>query len=61
MVGKIKKFFEESRREFKRVNWPSRAETVRYTLFVIVFSLVLSVFLGFLDFAFLKALEDAII
>ena len=61
MIGRLRNFFEESRREFKRVNWPSRQETVRYTLFVIVFSVVLAVFLGLLDFAFLKGLEDLIL
>ncbi len=61
MIGRIKNFFEESRREFKRVNWPSRAETTRYTIFVIAFSIILAAFLGFLDFAFLKGLENLIL
>lgn len=61
MIGRIKNFFDESRREFKRVNWPSRQETTRYTLFVIIFSIVLAVLLGFLDFAFLKGLENLIL
>jgi len=61
MFGKIKTFFEESRREFKRVNWPSRQETIRYTIFVIAFSVALAAFLGFLDFAFLRVLKDLIL
>lgn len=57
MYNKFKNFLRESKQEFKRINWPSRQETVRYTLFVIGFSLVLAVFLGLLDFAFLYLLN----
>lgn len=53
----FKNFLRESRQEFKRINWPSRQETIRYTLFVIGFSLALAVFLGLLDFAFLYLLN----
>ncbi|MBI4033997.1 MAG: preprotein translocase subunit SecE [Candidatus Brennerbacteria bacterium] len=61
MFGRIKSFFEESRRELKRVNWPSRKETVRYTLFVIGFSVVVAAFLGLLDFIFIQLLERLVL
>jgi preprotein translocase subunit SecE len=61
MIGKIKLFFEDSRRELKRVNWPSRKETVRYTVFVIGFSIAVAAFLGLLDFIFIQLLERLII
>jgi preprotein translocase subunit SecE len=61
MVSKIKLFFEDSRRELKRVNWPSRKETVRYTIFVIGFSIAVAAFLGFLDFIFIRLLEGLVI
>ena len=48
---------QESRQELKKVNWPSKTETIRYTLFVVFFSIVLSIFLGVLDFGFVRALE----
>jgi len=56
-----KKFFQESKQELKRVNWPTKQETVRYTLFVIGFSLAFAAFLGVFDFAFLKALQNFVI
>jgi preprotein translocase subunit SecE len=59
-IERMRTFWQESRQEFKRVNWPTREETVRYTMFVIGFSIVLSLFLGILDFAFVKALEQLI-
>jgi len=61
MVQKISTFIQESRQEFKRVNWPSKKETTRYTLFVVVISIGLSIFLGVLDFAFLHVLENIIL
>jgi preprotein translocase SecE subunit len=42
------------------VNWPTKDETKRYTLFVIAFSIAFAVFLGLLDFGFLRILELAI-
>ncbi len=57
MLEHMKKFFEESRHELKRVNWPTRRQTIRYTLFVIGLSLGFSAFLGILDFGFLQGLK----
>lgn len=36
----------------KKVNWPTKDETLRYTLVVVAVSLVVAVFLGGLDFVF---------
>ena len=60
MFNKAIKFIKEARQEFKRVNWPSRKETVRYTTFIIGLSLALAAFLGFLDFIFVRVLESII-
>ncbi len=49
---KIKDFFIKSRQELKKVNWPTRQETTKYTIFVIVFSLIMAIFLAFFDFIF---------
>ncbi len=59
-IAQIREFFQESRQEFKRVNWPTREETIRYTLFVVVFSLAVAIFLGVLDYAFVQILEKII-
>ncbi len=61
MISKVKSFFEDSRRELKRVNWPTRKETVRYTIFVLGFSIAVAIFLGLLDFIFIQLLEGLII
>ncbi len=49
---KIITFFKEVRLEMKKVNWPTRQETIRYTLVVIGVSVAVAVFLGGLDFIF---------
>ena len=52
MVGRIKKFFEESRQEFRHVHWPTRSEAMRLTTVVIALSVALAVFLGAFDYFF---------
>lgn len=61
MFDKIKLFIQESRQELKRVNWPRREETVRYTMFVIALSIGFALFLGLLDFMFVRILEKVIL
>ena len=52
MFTKVKSFWEESRQEFKRVNWPTFPETMRMTTIVIIFALATAVLLGVLDSGF---------
>ena len=59
-MSRIITFLQESKQELKRVNWPTKDETKRYTLFVILFSLAFALFLGILDYGFLRTLEFAI-
>jgi len=51
-ITKIITFFKEVRLEMKKVNWPSREETIRFTLIVLGASAVVAAFLGSLDFIF---------
>jgi preprotein translocase subunit SecE len=57
MAERIKLFFLESRQELRRVNWPTREETIRLTVIVIIISLFIAFFLGAFDFLFLTALR----
>ncbi len=57
MVGKAKSYVGELRREFKRINWPSRNDTIRLSAVVIVISLLVAMFLGALDYIFVYLLE----
>jgi len=44
-----KEFFEQSKVELKKVTWPTRQETVRTSVAVLVFSLVMALYLGVVD------------
>ena len=61
MFSKIKNYIIESKQEFKRVNWPTKQETGRMTLVVVIFSLAIAAFLGILDFTFRYLLGKFII
>ena len=41
----------------KKVNWPNRQETIRYTLIVVGVSFAVAIFLGALDFIFTTLLN----
>ena len=60
MFSKISAFLQESKQEFKRVNWPSFSEVTRMTMIVIVFSLSTALFLGLLDALFTFGLSKFI-
>ena len=49
---KIVDFVKEVGLEIKKVNWPTRRDTIRYTLIVIGVSLAVALFLGGLDTLF---------
>ena len=60
-IARIKLFLEESRIELRRVNWPHRDETLRYTVFVIALSLGIAVFFGIIDFFLLEVLKNVVL
>lgn len=45
-------YFKEVRGEMKHVSWPSRRQTIIYTLVVIGVSLATAVYLGVWDYLF---------
>ncbi len=50
-------FLRETKDELKKVVWPTRQEVVRLTFVVITISLIVGLFLGGLDFVFVKIIE----
>lgn len=59
-MGKIIQFFIEVKNELSKVVWPSRAQTIRYTGTVILFSLAVAVLLGAADYGLIKLLEKVV-
>lgn len=53
-------FVKEARDELKKVSWPSRPTTVRYTIIVIAASLAVGFIIGGIDYLFSLALGRVI-
>ncbi len=60
-MNKIITFFKEARIELKKVNWPTKKQTINYTLLVIGVSLAVAAFLGGLDYLFGYLLKEFVI
>ncbi|MCX6790886.1 MAG: preprotein translocase subunit SecE [Candidatus Gribaldobacteria bacterium] len=56
MANKITNFFKEVGVEAKKVDWPSREQTINYTILVIGISLGVAMILGILDAIFFRVL-----
>ena len=61
LLTKITNFLREVRLEMKKVNWPTRQETFRYTVVVVAASAAVAFFLGGLDVFFQFVLERFVI
>ncbi|MFA6177689.1 MAG: preprotein translocase subunit SecE [Candidatus Paceibacterota bacterium] len=59
-MSKIKEYLEETKTELKHVIWPSRNQTLYYTLIVIILSVVIAYYLGIFDFIFSLGLQKII-
>jgi preprotein translocase subunit SecE len=59
-MNKAISFIRESYEELKKVSWPSRKQTINYTLVVIGVSVAVAVFLGVLDMIFSSIVERII-
>lgn len=59
-MSRVFQFFRDVKAELFKVVWPTRQETIRYTVTVIVFSLVIASILGAADFGLLKGFEAII-
>lgn len=53
-------FLKETRDELKKVVWPTKQDVIRLTFVVIAISLIVGLFLGGLDFVFVKIIETVI-
>lgn len=59
-MSKITEYLKETKTELKHVIWPSKKDTMFYTLVVIVLSVLVAYFLGFFDFIFSLGIEKII-
>jgi preprotein translocase subunit SecE len=59
-VAKAGQFLREARTELKKVKWPTRKELMASTAVVIVLVLVVSFFLGIVDFGLIKIIKNIV-
>jgi preprotein translocase subunit SecE len=60
MVRTSLQFLRESRTELKKVKWPTRKELLASTAVVIGLVLVISFFLGLIDFGLIKIIKNIV-
>ena len=54
-MSKVGQFLRESKAELKKVVWPSRDDVVSSVKVVIIYTIIVAIVLGLLDFAFTEA------
>ncbi len=59
-MSKVLEFFKGAKAELYKVVWPTRTETIRYTITVIIFSLVIASILGAADYGLLTLFEKVL-
>lgn len=60
MIKKIKEFFKEVKIEAKKVNYPKKDEVLASTWVVIITVVLISFFLGFIDFILSRIISNFI-
>ena len=61
MISKTKNFISEVMGELKKVAWPTKQETIKYSIAVIGVSIALAAFFGGLDFGLAHILNTYIL
>lgn len=56
-MNKITQFLREVKQELRKVTWPTKEDTLRYSLMVVVASLIVAAYLGGLDYIVANTLE----
>jgi preprotein translocase subunit SecE len=60
-MNKILAFLKDAKTELQKVNWPTRQQTINYTITVIAISVAVALFLGALDYIFETILNKFIL
>jgi preprotein translocase subunit SecE len=60
MITKLTNYLKGTRTELKQVNWPTKKQTINFTLLVVGVSALVSLYLGFFD-RFFTFLLDAFV
>ncbi|OGI88078.1 preprotein translocase subunit SecE [Candidatus Nomurabacteria bacterium RIFCSPLOWO2_01_FULL_33_24] len=58
---KITQYLKDTRGELKHVNWPTRKQTIVFTIIVIAVSIFVAYYLGFFDFIFSWLMKNLVL
>ncbi len=59
-MNKITNYIKETKAEMNNVKWPSRKQTIGFTVAVILVSVLVAYYIGLWDFIFKQGLEKLI-
>jgi preprotein translocase subunit SecE len=57
LLSRLIQYLKESREELRKVSWPNRKDTTRYSIIVIVLCVVMAIFFGAFDYSLNKGLS----
>lgn len=57
MMDSLTQYIKETKAELKNVSWPTKKQTINFTVAVIVISVLTSFYLAFFDGVFIYSLE----
>jgi preprotein translocase subunit SecE len=60
-MKKVINYIKDTKGELKHVSWPTRKQTIAFSLIVILISVVTAALLGFFDFIFSQFLEKFVL
>ncbi|MBI2476854.1 preprotein translocase subunit SecE [Candidatus Uhrbacteria bacterium] len=55
-IARLTTYLRASKEEMKKIAWPSRKDTVRYSVFVLAITILMAALFGGLDYGFNKLL-----
>ena len=56
MINRLIEYLKNSKRELKKVSWPTKDEVYRHTALVIAIIIAMGIFLGLVDFGLSRLL-----
>jgi preprotein translocase subunit SecE len=59
-MSKLSNYISDTMEEMKHVSWPTKKQTLMFTLVVIAISIAVAAYLGFFDYLFSVALRNII-
>ncbi|MGB3922058.1 MAG: preprotein translocase subunit SecE [Minisyncoccia bacterium] len=60
-MSRLTDYLKETREELRHVSWPTRRQSIAFTVGVIAISLLAAAYLGFFDFLFSQILKKFIL